>query len=268
MRHYADVPSHAPRSPGDESGFHRPLAMLPTLSQCAANTLSTNCRVDSRRLKVSARARASSLGIERAARAARPRFASSMPAPLSPIPSSGPATGLAATGRPEASASSSTRPKVSVKLGNTEHVGARVGGGKPLVAHFADEMGSRKAPLKLLPDRTISNDSAIRSSSASKARRTGWSRTIFCDPSREAPRPSPSSARLYAAPRIRGSTGSPRRSERPRIRASRRLPPVDAPNCALRGSSPPAAPGSRPSRSAPRRRRPERAEWSRSSPRA
>ena len=39
-----------------------------------------------------------------------------------------------------------------------EYVGARVGGGKPLVAHFADEMGSRKASLKLLPHRTISND--------------------------------------------------------------------------------------------------------------
>src|SRR5208337_5425430 len=46
-----------------------------TLSQCAANTLSTNFRADSPRLKVSARARASSLGIERAASAARPRFA-------------------------------------------------------------------------------------------------------------------------------------------------------------------------------------------------
>ena len=88
-------------------------------AQCAANTLSTNCRADSLRLKVSARARASSLGIERAASAARPRFASSTPAPLSPITSSGPTTGFAATGRPDASASSSTRPKVSVKLGNT-----------------------------------------------------------------------------------------------------------------------------------------------------
>ena len=39
-------------------GDHGPLAMLPRLCQCAANTLSTNCRVDSRRLKVSARARA------------------------------------------------------------------------------------------------------------------------------------------------------------------------------------------------------------------
>ena len=46
-------------------------------------------------------------------------FASSTPAPLSPITSSGPTTGFAATGRPDASASSSTRPKVSVKLGNT-----------------------------------------------------------------------------------------------------------------------------------------------------
>ena len=43
-------------------GDHGPLAMLPRLCQCAANTLSTNCRVDSRRLKVSARARASSSG--------------------------------------------------------------------------------------------------------------------------------------------------------------------------------------------------------------
>ena len=87
--------------------------------QWAANTLSINCRADSLMLKVSARARASSLGIERAASAARPRFASSTPAPLSPITSRGPTTGFAATGRPDASASSSTRPKVSVKLGNT-----------------------------------------------------------------------------------------------------------------------------------------------------
>src|ERR1700692_2960858 len=39
-----------------------------------------------------------------------------------------------------------------------EYVGTRVGGGKPLVAHFADEMRSRKARLKLLPRRTVPND--------------------------------------------------------------------------------------------------------------
>jgi hypothetical protein len=39
-----------------------------------------------------------------------------------------------------------------------EYVGARVGGGKPLIAHFADEMGSGKALLKLLPRRSVSND--------------------------------------------------------------------------------------------------------------
>ncbi len=72
---------------------------------------------ESLRLKVSARARASSRGIESAASAARPRLASSTPAPLSPITSSGPTTGFAATGRPDASASSSTRPKVSVNSG-------------------------------------------------------------------------------------------------------------------------------------------------------
>ena len=108
--------------------------------------------------KGKARARASSLGIHRAASAARPRFASSTPAPLSPITSSGPTTGFAATGRPDASASSRTRPKVSVKLGKHEYVGARVGGGKPLVVHFAHEMRFRKARLKLLPRRSLPND--------------------------------------------------------------------------------------------------------------
>ncbi len=39
-----------------------------------------------------------------------------------------------------------------------EYVGARVGGGKPLVAHFADEMRSRKARLKLFPRRSVPND--------------------------------------------------------------------------------------------------------------
>ena len=39
-----------------------------------------------------------------------------------------------------------------------EYVGTRVGGGKPLVAHFADEMRSRKARLKLLPRRSVPNN--------------------------------------------------------------------------------------------------------------
>jgi len=39
-----------------------------------------------------------------------------------------------------------------------EYVCARVGGGKPLIAHFADEMGLGKAPLKLLPRRIVSNN--------------------------------------------------------------------------------------------------------------
>jgi hypothetical protein len=39
-----------------------------------------------------------------------------------------------------------------------EYVGTRVGGGKPLVAHFADEMRSGKARLKLPPRRTVPND--------------------------------------------------------------------------------------------------------------
>ena len=77
-------------APCDESDEADARICWLTSSQCAANTLSTNCRADSLRLKVSARARASSLRIERAASAARPRFASSTPAPLSPITSSGP----------------------------------------------------------------------------------------------------------------------------------------------------------------------------------
>ena len=39
-----------------------------------------------------------------------------------------------------------------------KYVGTRVGGGKSLVAHFADEMRSRKARLKLLPRRSVPND--------------------------------------------------------------------------------------------------------------
>src|ERR1700722_7752626 len=39
-----------------------------------------------------------------------------------------------------------------------EDVGAGIGGGKPLSPHFADEMRSRKACLKLLPCRSIPND--------------------------------------------------------------------------------------------------------------
>ena len=49
----------------------------------------------------------------------------SAPAPLSATTSSGPATGNAATGVPQAMASSSTRPKVSVRLGNTNTSAAR-----------------------------------------------------------------------------------------------------------------------------------------------
>jgi hypothetical protein len=39
-----------------------------------------------------------------------------------------------------------------------EYVGTCVGGGELLIAHFADEMRSRKAPLKLPPRRTVAND--------------------------------------------------------------------------------------------------------------
>jgi hypothetical protein len=59
-------------------------------------------------------------GIPSAAIAALRRSQSGTPAPLLPMTSSGPGTGNAATGSPLASASSSTRPNVSVRLGNTK----------------------------------------------------------------------------------------------------------------------------------------------------
>ena len=45
--------------------------------------------------------------------------------PLVPTMSSGPATGYAATGRPQASASITTSPKVSVRLGKTKQSAAQ-----------------------------------------------------------------------------------------------------------------------------------------------
>ena len=70
--------------------------------------------------KALARARQMWAGMSRARAAAAARFSSSTPAPDSPITSSGPVTGKAATGTPQANASSMTSPKVSVRLGNTK----------------------------------------------------------------------------------------------------------------------------------------------------
>ena len=70
----------------------------------------------------------------------------------------GPATGFAATGSPEASASSTRRGQGVGQTWEHEDVRTRVGGGKPLFAHFADEIRSRKAFLKLLPSRSVPND--------------------------------------------------------------------------------------------------------------
>ena len=51
---------------------------------------------------------------------ATPKSVFREPAPLFPITSSGPVTGYAATGKPQAIASKSTSPKVSVLLGKTK----------------------------------------------------------------------------------------------------------------------------------------------------
>jgi len=82
--------------------------------------LPMNCRALFSQERESAKARHASREIVRARRQAACRSASRAPIGLSAITSSGPVTGKAATGAPQASASSCTTPNVSVRLGNTK----------------------------------------------------------------------------------------------------------------------------------------------------
>jgi len=78
-----------------------------------------NCRALVVQERVSAKARHASREMFSALRQAARRFSSSTPIAWWPITSFGPVTGKAATGTPQASASSWTTPNVSVRLGNT-----------------------------------------------------------------------------------------------------------------------------------------------------
>ena len=108
-----------------------------------------NCRALVSQERVSAKARqASRESFERARQAAR-RSSSSTPTGWSPITSRGPVTGKAATGTPQASASSCTTPNVSVRLGNTNTSAAARCAGELAPLQQAEEFHVRE-PLPQL----------------------------------------------------------------------------------------------------------------------
>src|SRR5205807_8630356 len=82
--------------------------------------LSTKARAEAFQVCLAANSRQACGEIIRADRQAARKSSFNAPTGAEPITSRGPVTGNAATGRPLASASRSTRPKVSVLLGNTK----------------------------------------------------------------------------------------------------------------------------------------------------
>ena len=86
------------------------------------------------------------------------KSSSSTPTGAAPITSRGPVTGKAATGRPLASASSSTRPNVSVLLGKYENAGGRVDFGQFLAVPCAEEHRIRIFPLQRRARRPVADD--------------------------------------------------------------------------------------------------------------
>src|SRR5450631_924968 len=82
--------------------------------------LSTKARAEASQVCSAAKARQACGEIASADKQAARKSSFSAPTGAAPITSRGPVTGKAATGRPLASASNSTRPKVSVLLGNTK----------------------------------------------------------------------------------------------------------------------------------------------------
>ena len=93
-----------------------------------------------------------------AARQAARRSSSRTPTGAAPITSRGPVTGKAATGRPLASASSSTRPNVSVLLGKHENIGGRIDLGQFLAVPRAEKHGVRIFPLQRRARRPVADD--------------------------------------------------------------------------------------------------------------
>ncbi len=96
-----------------------PLAASSCTAFIASATWPRKMRALASQVIPSAKARHSSREHSSASRQARCKSSSSTPTGAAPITSRGAAAGKAATGTPLASASSSTSPKVSVRLGNT-----------------------------------------------------------------------------------------------------------------------------------------------------
>src|SRR5260370_14487430 len=82
--------------------------------------LSTKARAEASQVCLAANSRQACGEIPSADRQAARKSSFEAPTGAAPITSRGPVTGNAATGRPLASASRSTKPKVSVLLGNTK----------------------------------------------------------------------------------------------------------------------------------------------------